>query len=268
MSEVVKHATGAVLRPASYGELERFAVMAAKSSMVPKDFVGRPENVMLAVQMGSEIGLSPMQALQNIAVISGRPSLWGDAMLGVCRGSPVFEDIVETIEGEGDAMVATCTVKRKGSSPVTARFSVLDAKKAELWSKPGPWKQYPSRMLKMRARAFALRDAFPDVLRGLASAEEVSDIPADTFRGVTVDAEPRPAEADKVQAGVDALVARFDAVNTLAEFQAICSDTVVNKQIAFLVAKHPEHAKRVEEAMNTAGGIVANLGEPIEGEVA
>jgi len=76
------------LRPQNFGELVEFAKMAARSSLVPKDYVGKPENILLAIQMGSEIGLAPMQSLQNIAVISGRPAVFGDAMLGLCRQSP------------------------------------------------------------------------------------------------------------------------------------------------------------------------------------
>jgi hypothetical protein len=58
-------------------------------------------------------------------------------------------------------------------------------------------------MLQMRARGFAVRDAFPDVLRGLITTEEAADIPGsfdrphalDTFRGTTLDADPAPAAA-------------------------------------------------------------------------
>jgi hypothetical protein len=177
-----------VLQPATFGELVQFAKMAAASSLVPKDYINRPENVMLAVQMGSELGLSPMQAIQNIAVISGRPAVWGDAMLGLVRSSPLCEDVIETMEGEGDTRAAVCTVKRRGSSQVTSRFSAADAKKAGLLGKPGPWQQYPDRMMQMRARGFALRDAFPDVLRGLVSAEEARDMATIEHRP-----EPRPA---------------------------------------------------------------------------
>lgn len=184
-----------VLRPQTYEQLERFAIMAAKSTMVPKDFLGKPENIMVAVQMGSEVGLSPLQALQNIAVINGRPSLWGDAVVGLCRASGICQDITETMAGEGDAMVATCVAHRVGSQPITATFSVADAKKAGLWGKQGPWQAYPKRMLQMRARGFAVRDAFPDVLRGLITAEEARDIPADPFRGTTIDATPEPVRA-------------------------------------------------------------------------
>jgi len=172
-----------------------FAQLAAKSSMMPRDYQGKPENVMIAVQLGSELGLAPMQSLQNIAVISGRPAVFGDAMPALCRQSPVCEDIEERFEGEGDKLTAVCVAKRVGKKPIVQTFSVEDAKKAELWGKAGPWKQYPRRMLQMRARGFALRDAFPDVLRGLISVEEAQDIPADTFTGTTIEAAPTPQDS-------------------------------------------------------------------------
>ena len=160
------------------GEAMAFATMVAKSDFAPKDFKGKPESCLLAIQHGSEIGLSPMQSLQNIACINGRPAIWGDAALAVAMASPVCEYVRESIEGDGEQMVATCTAKRRGyETPTVARFSVADAKKAGLWGKSGPWTQYPKRMLQLRARGFALRDAFPDVLKGLVTAEEAQDYP-------------------------------------------------------------------------------------------
>jgi hypothetical protein len=75
-------------------------------------------------------------------------------------------------------MVAFCRAKRRGQDAVVeSRFSVDDAKRAHLWGKAGPWTQYPSRMLQLRARGFCLRDAFPDVLKGLITVEEAKDYP-------------------------------------------------------------------------------------------
>lgn len=163
---------------ATMGEAMAFAQMVAKSDFAPKDFKGKPESCLLAIQHGSEIGLSPMQSLQNIACINGRPAIWGDAALAVAMASPVCEYVRESIEGDGEQMAATCTAKRRGyETPTVARFSVADAKKAGLWGKTGPWTQYPRRMLQLRARGFALRDAFPDVLKGLVTAEEAQDYP-------------------------------------------------------------------------------------------
>lgn len=159
--------------PATFEDLHKFAGVVARSSVVPKMYAGRPDDVLVAFQMGAELGLRPLQALQNIAVINGRPAVWGDAMLAICAAHPDFVDIRE--EATDDA--ATCTVKRRGRSDVVRSFSKLDAQRAKLLEKEGPWQTYPRRMLQMRARAFALRDMFPDALRGIASAEEARDIP-------------------------------------------------------------------------------------------
>jgi hypothetical protein len=155
-----------------------FGKMMANSEFAPKDFRGKPESCVLAMQHGAELGLSPMQAIQSIAVVNGRPSLYGDTAKAICLAAPVCEWITETVEGDGETMVAICTAKRRGSpEPTVVQFSVADAKKAQLWGKSGPWTQYARRMLQMRARGFALRDAFPDVLRGLITAEEAQDYP-------------------------------------------------------------------------------------------
>ncbi len=164
--------------PATMGEAMEFSKMLAESSMVPRAYQGKPQDIMVCVQWGYELGLAPMQALQNIAVINGKPSVYGDAMMALVQASPVCEGIDEHIENEGTPNpVAVCVAKRKGRNPVIARFSVEDAKRAGLWGKQGPWQAYPKRMLQMRARGFALRDAFPDVLKGLITAEEAADYP-------------------------------------------------------------------------------------------
>lgn len=168
-----------VLTPTTYGEALQFAEMMSKSSMVPGEYRGKPENILLAVQLGAELGMPPLQAVQSIATINGKPCVYGDAALALVRGSPVCEDVIETFEGSGDNLTAICEARRKGKSPVRSQFSIADAKRAGLWGKQGPWTSYPRRMLQMRARGFALRDAFPDVLRGVITREEAEDYPVD-----------------------------------------------------------------------------------------
>lgn len=174
--------------PQSFDDAYRIAKAVTMAGMSPAGFE-TAEKAMIAIMHGMEVGLPPMQALQSIAVINGRPSIWGDGAMGLVRGSGLLEWAEEAIEGDGDAAVAVCRVQRRGEpKPIVRKFSVADAKAAGLWTKTGPWKQYPRRMLQMRARAFALRDGFADVLRGLSIAEEVQDVP---LRDVT----PPPAPA-------------------------------------------------------------------------
>ncbi len=162
----------------SMSEAKAMAETVIASGLAPKG-MEKVATVLIAMQMGAELGLPPMASMQNIAVINGRPTVWGDAMLAICQTSGVFcfESFTEEITGEGEKMVATCTVRRlpKGK-PVVRTFSVADAKRAGLWGKSGPWTQYPSRMLQLRARAFALRDTFADITRGFMVMEEARDI--------------------------------------------------------------------------------------------
>lgn len=161
--------------PQDFDGAWRIASAVCKAGMAPKG-LDTPEKAMVAIMHGMEVGMTPMAALQSIAVVNGRPTIWGDGAIGLVRGSGKCEWIKERIEGEGDNMVAICEVKRKGEDdPIRATFSVADAKISGLWGKSGPWTQYPKRMLAMRARAFALRDGFADILRGLGIAEEVQD---------------------------------------------------------------------------------------------
>ncbi len=173
------------LTPQSIDEALRMAEIMSKASIVPKDFQGNPGNILVAIQWGAELGLPPLQAMQSIAVINGRPAIWGDAVIALVRGSGLLERIEETVSETS----ATCTVQRRGEAPTARTFSMDDAKRAGLSGKQGPWTQYPKRMMQMRARAWALRDVFPDVLRGVHVAEEAEDMPVERV----VTAGPAPA---------------------------------------------------------------------------
>jgi hypothetical protein len=166
--------------PTTFSEAKTFAGELAASNLVPKAYAGKPLDILVAIQWGNEIGLAPMQALQNISVINGKPSVYGDAAMALVQAHPACEGVEEFFEGEGTPNpIAVCIAHRRGRKPVTARFSVEDAKRAGLWNKQGPWTSYPKRMLQMRARGFALRDAFPDALKGLITTEEADDYPAE-----------------------------------------------------------------------------------------
>lgn len=183
--------------PQSMEDAYRIAQAVHLAEMAPKDMKS-PEACLIAIMHGLEIGLTPMNSLQRIAVINGRPTIWGDAAMGLVRASGLCANVRETISGDGDQMIATCSVQRRDQTDsIIGTFSVEDAKLAGLWNKTGPWKQYPKRMLQMRARGFALRDGFADVLGGLYLREEIEDAadnaptPPPIQRDV-IDLEPAP----------------------------------------------------------------------------
>lgn len=158
--------------PATLEEAWRLAGALASSGMTPKAYGNDQNKIMVGIMAGAEVGLTPFAALQSIAVIGNNPSLWGDGALALVQASGLLEDMEETDDGN----VATCRLNRIGrATPIERSFSMDDAKKAGLAGKAGPWSQYPARMRQMRARAFALRDGFSDVLKGLHVAEEARD---------------------------------------------------------------------------------------------
>jgi len=155
-------------------EMWRFALCVCKTELVPKG-QGTPEKVIVALQTGLEIGLSPMQSLQGIAVINGKATVMGDTALALMRASDKLEYAKEAYEGTKgtDSWTAVFTSKRKGDiEEHSSRFSVADATLARLWGKAGPWVQYPDRMLMYRAKGFNSRDYWSDVLKGLHLFEE------------------------------------------------------------------------------------------------
>lgn len=164
------------LVPTSVKEAMEMATMLSKSNIVPKDFYGKPENCFVAIGFGMEIGLPPLQAIQNIMIVNGRPNLWGDSVLALVMGSGLCEQFEESSSSEAMKQgYGRCKVKRTGMKELEVTFSMEDAKKAGLLGKPGPWQQYTGRMLQLRARSWALRDCFPDVLKGIQVREEVDD---------------------------------------------------------------------------------------------
>jgi hypothetical protein len=151
------------------------------------------EQITIAIVQGLEVGLTPMAAVQSIAVVNNRPTIWGDGAIALVRASGKLESISEAVAGEGDKMVATCSVKRKGEEEAVRTFSAAEAKTAGLWDKD-IWKKYPKRMLAMRARAYALRDVFADVLKGLAITEEVQDYDIKDVTPPKPPAPPKPTQ--------------------------------------------------------------------------
>lgn len=207
--------------PQTMTEVFQLAEAVHRSGLAP-DGLSNTQAVAIAIMHGLELGVPPMTALQRIAVINGRPTIWGDLAIALVRASGLAESIREEIVGTGDDRVAICTVKRKGEpQPIVGTFSVDDAKRARLWdtrekvqrrSRNGsgtyealndaPWHRFPERMMKFRARAFALRDGFADVLGGLYLREEMEgeQVEARDVTPAPAPPAPPPAAAGKKEA--------------------------------------------------------------------
>ncbi len=190
------------MTPRNMTEAISFAKLMATSGVIPAEYLKDPGKILVAVQAGHELGLSPLQSLNSIAVIKGKPTLWGDAMLAIVKNSGVLDKsfgrggVKERNAAEAwKAKEGRCEIKRTDEEETTVvTFSIEDAERALLIKRSrggedakgvGPWITYPGRMLQMRARSWALRDSCPDVLKGMHIREEVQDIidvPADQVK--------------------------------------------------------------------------------------
>jgi hypothetical protein len=181
----------AFLRPNSISEVKELAKIIALAEWAPecyRDIDGNyiQPKIELAIMQGATVGLGPIASVQSIAIIDGKPCIWGDGALAVIAHSGLLEDMTEEYEPEDEqGLVAVCTMKRRGrATPIINRFSTAMADDAGLTQIDGPWQTYPARMLRMRARSWTMRDGFADVLRGLHIREEVADFVA--TRGTTL----------------------------------------------------------------------------------
>jgi len=148
-----------------------------RAGMVPNGFKN-PQQVMVALLAGSELGLPATTSLKWIMSFGGMPVLYGDGPIGVALRSGQVEWFDNGYDGQpgSDERTAWFEIKRKGvAKPVRRTFSIRDAKKAGLVGKDN-WKKFDERMLFNRARAYAIRDLFADCLGGLSIYEELAGV--------------------------------------------------------------------------------------------
>jgi hypothetical protein len=188
---------GWTLEPQSLKEAMGYAKLMSDSDLVPAAYKGKPGNVLIAVQMGAELGVSPMQSVQNIAVINGKPGIYGDIGKAIllAAGFRIEEDDIEVVRKN---QRARCKITRPNGSAIERTFSLEDAKTAGLWSKAGPWTQYPWRQMAWRAFWFAARDGAADILKGMRGAEELLDI--DETRVIEAEPAGGPRRASETKA--------------------------------------------------------------------
>lgn len=171
----------------SLEDLHRYSNMLLRSGMLPKQY-DKPEKISAAIQFAKELNLPPLNALRNIAVINGSPSLWGDLPLAIVRSSGHLEEINEfTIDKDykvicfenknlgADIFAAICEIKRKGYEKRSYAYTALDAS-LNPSSNSQVWKSYRPVMMKRKARSVALKDEFPDLLAGAPIAEYDHDV--------------------------------------------------------------------------------------------
>jgi hypothetical protein len=178
----------------TYAQAKLWAQDISRSGLAPKG-MSTPEQILVAVQTGAELGFSPMRALQSVVVVNGAATLRSTTITALIQGSGLLEpgtSLEVGCEERDGVLTGYCRTQRRGAPQVETTFTQEEAKKAGLWGKSGPWSSYPKRMLMHRAIGFHGRDHWGDVCHGLPITDEAieSRPPA---RDVTPSPANRPA---------------------------------------------------------------------------
>lgn len=160
----------ALQQPAmTFAEQMQYAKTVCQGSLVPSAYRGQPANVLIAMDFGRSMGLSPAESLYRITVISGRPSASAELIAAnVRRAGHRLR-----VKKDDRARTATCEIVRRDDPDFTftATWDMAKAQQANLSNKEN-WKKYPMAMLTARSITECARDACPEALYGVVYTGE------------------------------------------------------------------------------------------------
>ena len=205
--------SGFSLVAGNFEEAMKIANMLAGSKLVPQQYQGHPEDVLIACSWGESLGLKPLSALNAIAVVNGRPQLFGDALKALIMKHGTIEENWDNEQG-----IWTMTAHRKGFPDVTWSYGYNDAIAAGHVSynpqsntfglgarKSEAWVKYTKRMCQLKCRNFVIRDAFPDVIQGIDiegsddDVMQISEVQTEPVTEVPAIEQQKPTEAELME---------------------------------------------------------------------
>jgi hypothetical protein len=121
------------------------------------------------MQKGKELGIAPMYAMSNIAVIQGKPTANSELMLAL-----IYRDHGDDAVVFEESTAERCTVsfkRRNAQRRGQFTFTMQEARTAGLTG--GNWQKYPAAMLRARCVSAVARMGFPDSVGGMYTPEEL-----------------------------------------------------------------------------------------------
>ncbi len=164
--------TGAMaLEPMNMGEAIDLAARIKKASLCPAH-LRTAEDVLLVVMRGRELGLSAMQSVSGMYVISGKVALYADLMVGIIKNHADCK-YFRLISSDGNQ--ATYETLRAGDpEPTRLTYTMAQASAAGLTSNQ-TYKRHPDAMLRARCAAALGRIVYPDKLIGVYDRSELEE---------------------------------------------------------------------------------------------
>jgi len=169
----------------------------SNTEFVPRGLRGNVPAILACVMAGKELGLDPMESLNKIDVIDGRPSPSGELMVAMVmrRGHEIYPS--PNNSDTAATAIGVRTLPNGDTREVQFTFTWQDAERAKLTGKDN-WKKYPGPMLYWRAVTQLVRIYFPDCLTSfkaytpdeLGSADWIPEDPDTPFPSYTETGEP------------------------------------------------------------------------------
>ena len=162
----------------AFDQVARVANMLSKSTIVPQNYQGKPEDCFIAVEMASRMNTSPIFIMQNLYVVKGKPSWAGQACMAMIMACGKFKNVKHVYTGTRGTDTRGCYVEatRISDGEVLHGTEItMQMAKDEGWLSNSKWKNMPEQMLGYRAASFFARMFCPEAMMGLQTTEEIYD---------------------------------------------------------------------------------------------
>lgn len=225
--------------------------------MLPKGCTDK--EALARVAVGIEMNMRPMQALNGIAMINGKPTLHTDSIPSIVAASGLLEDQGHEFTGEGDKLTCRFWCRKKGLPTIQYwDYSVNDAKIAGLLSRE-TWKSHLKKMLFNRARTYCLRNTFPEVLGNMYDSDEASEFTPEKETDAPNLAMPAEEPKKRGRKPKDEITQTNSEIKDLIQENSV--DEITPKDVEFEEVKEPE---TVEEKAAALDDDIPDLVQPRE----
>lgn len=160
---------------------QRCAKLLATSTLVPKEYQGNLSNCVIALNMAQRIGADPLQVMQNLVIVHGRPTWSSQFLIATVNTSGRFTALRFEFfgqQGTDDWGCRAWAIEKSTNEKLVGADITIAIAKAEGWyGKNGSkWKTMPQQMLMYRAGSWWTRAFAPELSMGLQTSEEVGDV--------------------------------------------------------------------------------------------
>lgn len=169
----------------SFSDNWRMATQLAKSTIIPQTFIGKPENVIIALGLAQQMGLTPFIVMQNLNIIKGKISWSGSFCKTLIEMTGRFKDLELNYFGEKGKDNYGCylsATRISDGKEIKGPEVTMQMAREEGWTSNKKWLTLTDLMLGYRCQSYFARLHCPEALGGIYTSEEITDTSNDEKR--------------------------------------------------------------------------------------